>query len=370
MIISRYLTKEILGALFGVTFVLLLIFMSNQLVRNLSYAASGKLAANILLQLMGFEIPFLLALLLPLGLYLGIILAFGRLYAESEMRVLHASGLSIGRLIFITGSIVSLIGVTVLVLMLWVNPWLASQKDKLIASSMTAENVLDTIMPGRFQVNNDGKRVIFVEKISRDHKRADNMFIAEQHKSSADEKNGNWVVVSAAEGSQVTDKETNDRFIVAKEGFRYEGTPGEKAYKIIQFKKYSVLAPHAPIKSAHQQQEAIPSATLWKNYQNPESAAELQWRFSIAVSAILLGLLAVPLSYVRPRNGKYSQIFPAVLIYIVYVNLLFVARNWIELKTVSIALGMWWVHLIIFSLAVLLVTLHATWFRKLVRRLV
>lgn len=366
MIISRYLTKEILGALLGVTFVLLLIFMSNQLVRNLSYAASGKLAANILLPLMGFEIPFLLALLLPLGLYLGIILAFGRLYADSEMRVLHASGLSTGRLIRVTSGVISLIGLVVLVLMLWVNPWLASQKDKLIANSMTTENVLDTLIPGRFQVNSDGRRVVFVEKISHDHQHADNVFIAEQRKSN--ENNSGWVVLSAAEGSQAIDKNTHDRFIVANDGFRYEGTPGQNAYKIIQFKKYSALTPHMPVKTVHQQQEAIPSAKLWNSYQNPESAAELQWRFSIAVSAVLLGLLAIPLSYVRPRHGKYSQLFPAILIYIVYVNLMFVARNWIELKTVSIALGMWWVHLLILTLALVFVTLQTTWFRKLMRR--
>ena len=89
-IISRYLLKEVLASLLAVTIVLLLIFLSNQLVRYLSYAASGKIAAHLVVQLMGFEIPYLLALLLPLGLYLGIILAFGRLYADSEMAVLNA----------------------------------------------------------------------------------------------------------------------------------------------------------------------------------------------------------------------------------------------------------------------------------------
>ena len=99
MIISRYLMKEIFSALLAVTLVLLLIFLSNQLVRYLSYAASGKIAANIVLQLLGFEIPYLLALLLPLGLYLGIILAYGRLYVDSEMPVLNACGLGLKRLV-------------------------------------------------------------------------------------------------------------------------------------------------------------------------------------------------------------------------------------------------------------------------------
>jgi lipopolysaccharide export system permease protein len=364
LIISRYLSKEITGALFAVTFVFLLVFLSNWLVRYLSYAASGKLAANILLQLMGFEIPYLLALLLPLGLYLGIVLAYGRLYADNEMRVLQACGLSTKRLITMTSGVVLVVMAVVLVLMLWVNPWIANVKGKLIAHSVASENVLDTLMPGRFQVSNDGRRVVYVEKISRNRQHAENLFIADQHQAYADESNSEWMVVSAEQGSQVKDLATGDRFIVAENGFRYEGVPGENEYKIIQFKKYSVLIPQSLIKINHQEQEAIPTSTLWKTYDIPQNAAELQWRFSIAFSALLLALLAIPLSYVRPRHGKYSQLLPAILIYIVYVNLLFVARNWIELKILPIALGMWWVHLLLFLLAVGLIKLQTGFVRQ------
>ena len=364
MIISRYLTKEVAGALFAVTFVLLLVFLSNQLVRYLSYAASGKIAANILMQLMGFEIPYLLALLLPLGLYLGIILAYGRLYAESEMRVLQACGLSMKQLIGITSILVTLVAIMVCVLMWWVNPWIASQKDKLIVQSLTTENVLDTLMPGRFQVSSDGKRVVYVEKISRNHRRADNLFLADQSKIPSEE-NGSWIVVSAAQGAQVIEPVSQDRFIEARDGFRYEGTPGQNAYKIIQFKKYSVLTPRTVMHSMRQQEEGIPTLKLLRNHESTDLTAELQWRFSIPLSVFLLALLAVPLSHVKPRHGKYSQLLPAVLIYIVYMNLLFVARNWIEQKTVPGMIGMWWVHLLLFIIAMLLLMLQSGWsFRR------
>ncbi|HVY54055.1 MAG TPA: LptF/LptG family permease, partial [Gammaproteobacteria bacterium] len=78
MIIRRYLNKEILLTLFAVTLVLMLIFISQQTIRYLGYAASGKIASNILLPLLGFEIPYLLVLLLPLGLYLGMYLVYSR----------------------------------------------------------------------------------------------------------------------------------------------------------------------------------------------------------------------------------------------------------------------------------------------------
>ena len=75
---------------------------------------------------------------------------------------------------------------------------------------------------------------------------------------------------------------------------------------------------------------------------NPAAAAELQWRFALPISVLMLALLAIPLSHVRPRQGRYSHILPAILIYIVYMNLLFIARNWVErngARSVSLACG-------------------------------
>ncbi len=345
MILSRYLRKEVFSSLLAVTFVLLLIFMSNQLVRYLSYAASGKLATNILLQLIGFEIPYLLALLLPLGLYLGIILAYGRLYADNEMSVMQAGGLSYVRLTVITSTITLILTGVLLGLTLWINPIISANKERTLAAGMSAENIIASLMPGRFQVSSSGRRVIYVESISRARKKADNIFFAEQTKSSSEDgAPGAWSVVSAARGYQSNDKATKRSFLVAEQGYRYQGIPGQNDYKIIQFKKYSVQIPELTVGNQHKETEGISSLTLWDDYTNPSYAAELQWRLSIPLSAFLLSLLALPFSYVRPRQGRYSSLFPAILIYIVYMNLLFVARNWVEQKVIPTSLGLWWVH--------------------------
>jgi lipopolysaccharide export system permease protein len=354
VIISRYLIKEVLASLLAVTVVLLLIFLSNQLVRYLSYAASGKIAANVVMQLLGFEIPYLLALLLPLGLYLGIMLAYGRLYADSEMPVMNASGLGIRRLIGITSVLALLIGSIVMMLMLWVNPMIAQEKGK----SLSQDNMLDTLRPGRFQVISGGKRVIYVEKIARDHKQAHNLFLAEEQKHSGDDTSTPWVVVSAEEGFQAKGPDNQDDFIVSTNGYRYEGTPGQNDFKIVQFKKYAVRIPKPSANSTREEEEAIPTWKLFHDYHNSASSAELQWRFALPISAMLLALLAIPLSQVRPRQGRYSHILPAILIYIVYVNLLFIARNWVEQNIGLGVLGIWWVHGLLLMLAIVLLVIQ------------
>ncbi len=369
MILSRYLTREVFGSLCAVTFVLLLIFMSNQLVRYLSYAASGKLAANILLQLLGFEVPYLLALLLPLGLYLGIILAYGRMYADNEMSVIQAGGISEIRLMGITSLLTLFVTIVILILTVWINPLIMLKKEHTMTEGMSAENVLATLMPGRFQASSDGKRVVYVEYISRNRKAADNIFYADQVKpATPDNLSGTWSVVSAAHGYQVKDHSNKQSFLVAEQGYRYEGVPGQNDYKIAQFKKYSVQIPEVIVGNKHQETESIPTSQLWKDYAKPTYAAELQWRLATPLSAFLLSLLAIPLSHVQPRQGRYSAILPAILIYILYINLLFVARNWIEQKFIPASVGLWGVHSILFVVVLGVIFFRSAMFKQWMRR--
>lgn len=347
MIINRYLNKETISTLLAVTLILLLVFLSQQTVRYLNYAASGKIASNILLPLLGFEIPYLLVLLLPLGLYLGLFLVYSRLYADSEITVLNASGCSSGRLMRATFPLTVFVALLVMALALWVNPWLASQKDKLMAKGMTEENILKTLLPGRFHVSADGRRVIYVESVSQHRKQVDNLFIAEdkkQAKGTIDLEQPNQVIISAVQGSPFYDQNLKQHFVVAANGYRYEGIPGQNEYKIIQFKKYAVHIPDATFDNGRELQEGVPSSRLWKNYEKPAYAAELQWRLSLALSPILLALLIFPLSQLKPRQGRYWMAIPAVLIYTVYINLLFVARHGVELGMIPPSIGMWWVH--------------------------
>lgn len=352
MIITRYLTREITQTLVIVTSILVLAFLSQQMVRYLSYVAVGKIPTNIFLKLVSFEIPYLIALLLPLGLYLGILLTFGRLYADHEMTILRMCGF--GHRQFMHLSLWVTLGVSflVLVLMLWVNPWISAKRQQVLISDEAALHLIQTLMPGRFQVSPNGRYVMYVEKISRDHERAENIFLAQQ-KSQNNQKS--WMLVLAKEGYQLLDKPTQNQFFVTKEGYRYEGVPGQNDYKMIQFQKYQVQTPQPKVHNIHQENEGLSTSQLWNDYQNPKRAAEFQWRFSISISTLVLALLAVPLATVKFRQSRYFILLPAVLVYIIYINLLFIARHWVEQSIVPTSVGLWWVHGLMFF-AVLIVS--------------
>jgi len=345
VIIYRYLTREVVNTLLAVTIVLLLAFLSQQLVRYLNYVVVGKIPTNVLLELVCFEIPYLLALLLPLGLYLGIFLAYGRLYADSEMSILHMYGFGTRRIMRLSGLIALIVSLVVLYLMIWVNPMVSAKRQQVMASDEATVHLVQTMIPGRFQVSPDGRHVMYVEKLSHDRTRAENVFLAQDKKSYVNgiEQNS-WMLVFANEGYQVKDTESQDQFFVTADGYRYEGMPGQNDYKITQFKKYAVRIPQNDVRVTHQENETLSMVQLWQDYSNPKRAAEFQWRFSIAISAFLLALLAVPLSAIQPRQGRYLSLIPAILVYIVYINLLFIARHWLEQGLIPVSIGMWWVH--------------------------
>lgn len=348
MIISRYLTREVLNALLAVTVVLLLAFLSQQVVRYLNYVAIGKIPTAVLLQLVSFEIPYLLAILLPLGLYLGILFVYGRLYADNEMLILQMCGYGNSKIVKLTALLALGISGIVLFLMLWVNPWVSAKRQQVMSSDEATIHLVQTLMPGRFQASPDGRYVMYVEKLSRDRQRAEHVFLAQEKKSpdNAVGEQKSWMLVVANEGYQEKDKASSDQFFVMANGYRYEGKPGQNDYKIIQFKKYELRIPQNDVRATHHVVETLPSMQLWQDYANPKSAAEIQWRLSLALSSFLLALLAVPLSTVRPRKGRYLAFLPAVLIYIVYINLLYIARHWVDIGAVPTMIGMWWVHVV------------------------
>ena len=344
MIIFRYLTREIVNTMSAILALLLLIFLTNQLVRFLSQVATGKFATSMLVKLLAIEIPHLLILLLPLSLFLGIIVAYGRLYAESEMTVLLTSGLSRKRLVQLTLPIVLSVTVIVALLSSWITPQLLDYRGKLLAQTGTAIE-LQAVLPGRFQETEGGRRIFYVERMSVDKEHMENIFMAQlEDNNETTDAIPPWTIVTAHRGYQMIDNKTGDRFFVTENGQRYQGIPGQKDFSIIQFQRYGIrIESHAGVLA--NQEQTMSTWNLWRHPLNHRAAyAELQWRFAMPISVLILSLLAIPLSRVKPRQGRYGQLLPAILIYTLYVNCLLMGRNWIERGVIHYSMGLWWVH--------------------------
>lgn len=368
MILHRYLAKEILLTSIAVTGVLVGIFLSNYLIHYLSYVSSGKFASWMLLRLLIIQFPLMLSAMLPLGFFLGVLLAYGRLYNDSEMTVIFATGFGRRRLLRFTLVLSSLVAVFAAILMFWMTPWLSKEHDLLLLQAESSA-MIDKITPGRFQKPVTGNQVYYVEKLSRDRKRMSDVFFAQElpNPPHTNLPNHVWSVLLAKSGGQQINRKTHQIYMVASNGYRYRGRPGDLHYEAVGFKTYGQAVISATDKLRSDEYNVIPTyRLLLHSVNNPPYAAELQWRISIPLAVILLGLLAVPLSHASPRQGRFKKLLPAVVIAIIYVNLLFMGKSWVENKHVPAWIGMWWIHILLLFVVgfFILRWLGVPWFKR------
>jgi len=350
VLIFRYLAKEVFITLASLTTILMLIFMSNQFVQYLNRAASGNIPGVIIMKLMMLEAPTLIGLLLPLGFYIALLVAYGRLYADNEITVLRACGYRSRQLLGHSFIMAGFIAALVAVIMLWASPSIAVERTKLLRST-GIKTMIQMIMPGRFQAVSGGREVVYVESMSRDNTQADHVFLARQTTI----KNFlQWEIVWADKAYAKTDPKNNEEYIILKDGTSYKGIPGKADYQVAEFEQYQARLPH-PVVKIKKDIRTVKTSELWP-LNNPDrlKATELQWRLSVPIMVLTLTLIAVPLSRVSPRSGKYSRILPAIIIYILYANFMFIARDAMIEGKIPLWIGMWWLHLSAFALGLFL----------------
>lgn len=351
LIIFRYLAKEVVYTMAAVSGVLLLIIMSGRFIRYLGEAATGQLRADFLFAIMGYRLPGFLELIVPLGLFLGILLAYGRLYVESEMAVLTACGVSQNQILKMTMIPALLIAILVGFMGIVVSPWGANHVENIFAQQ-DAMTEFETLVPGRFQGQEGAGRVTYTEELFDDRQRMRNVFISH---SNPDDIKRRLTVLVAEEGTQQIDDATGARYLVLHNGYRYDGTPGQPDYRVTKYKIYGIKMPESKVTKESPKEKAIATSVLWHS-DKPEHQAELQWRLSLPIIVLVVTFLAVPLSKVNPRQGRFLKLLPAVLIYLLYLALLIGLKGAIEDGKVSSFPVLWPAHLIFIGVAWLLLS--------------
>jgi lipopolysaccharide export system permease protein len=350
-IIYRCLIKEILMVAAFVTGLLILIFVCVQLANFLSSPLASSLVSSALCQFIGLQIPLLLTELLPLGIFFAVLLVYGRWYADSEMVVLFSSGFSQQRLLIFTWCFALIISLFSAVLSFWIMPSVSSYQKQLI-TKMMAEFTMKKMVPQEFQTIGDV--VYYIGDVSKNNQTMQNIFFFQP------KDHGKVMLILAKHAQTQVSEKTDSSFIIANQGYRYELTPGKKDVFVTQYDTYaqqltSVGTGVGDVNDTNimSTRELLSKSNFFRGVS--QYGAELQWRISLPIALVLLSLLAVPLSYVNPRHGRFSQLLPAILIAIIYVNLLYTFQNWVGSGVLPLWIGVWWIHFVLIILIVFLV---------------
>ena len=313
MRILRYLTKDILTHTLAVSFVLFLVVFAGRFIRYLAEAAVGSLTGDVLLPIMLFKLPGFLEMILPLGLFIGILLSLGRLYSDSEMVVLKACGVGPGRLALYVLLPASLIMLVVAVLALYVAPEGSARAQVLLDNPRSAEG-LHMLNEGRFRKQRRGSYVTYAERID-DNGLMHNIFVYERSGGRGD---GAHVATFAREGEIVLDEKSGRRYLELRGGGRYRGSPGRLELEEVTFELYGELIPESSNSLRRSSKvEAVPTATLMMS-DDPKLQGALWWRFSLPLMIPAAALIALALSRTDARRGRYAKVGPAMLVLLLY----------------------------------------------------
>lgn len=350
MIIFRYLAKEVLLVMLAVSAALLLIIMSSRFVKYLAQAASGDLAADVLFTIMLYRIPGFLELILPLALFLGILLAYGRLYVESEMVVLSACGFSPNRLLLFTLLTCGSVTLGVALISLWLSPSGAARVQDIFNDPKTYSQI-NTLVPGRFQSQDDGLRVSYAEKLSKGRGEMHNVFMS-QRKEQEQQELSKLVVLVAKNGKIV--RKGGDRYLELYDGYRYEGLPGDLDFRVMQFAEYGQLLSEPQDEVRRRLKVEAKSTSDLLGSSDAKDRAALQWRLSLPLLVPIVTIIALALSRTDHRRGRYVKMLPAIVVYLVYLLSLSAARSMVEEQQIPASIGIWWVHALFLVAALLL----------------
>ena len=315
-----------LGALSAIVMVILS-------VRTLGDAAIGDIMAEAVLPFIGFGYLHLLPVLLSVALFMGVLLTLSRYWHDNEMVIWSGAGL--GPLAWTRPVLAFALPVALLIaaLSLWLNPWAALKKDQYEEYLSALEDVA-TLTPGVFTESENHSRVYFVEYFGRADPRVKNVFIQSLQQ-------GRLGIVVSSTGVIQT-RPNGDRFLVLEDGHRYEGTPGQADYKEMRFERYSFRLEPSPA-SRQDAPRKRPTLDLVQE-PTPLHQAELVWRLGHPISALLLALLAIPLSVFNPRAGRSMNMIFALITYTVYNNVIGLSETWIMQSKLTAGGGLLAVH--------------------------
>jgi len=337
----------------AVLVVLLVIMVGNVLGRSLSSVTDGAIQADMLLILVGVKSINLLVTLIPLGLYLGILLSHGRFYRDNEMSVMQACGVGWMDLLRPT-AVIGLIGVVLIsVLTVFASPW-AARYEQTLKQQIRDQSALSLVTPGKFVESSDGNTVFFAHQSNAERTQFNDVFMYRQRG------NNPPAVDSARIASYQLDSQSGDEYLIFTDGQTSVGKPGDAEYAITEFKRQGILRPRQSSGEPRLIRKGKYLSDLWGSDELIDKA-ELQWRISIPLAALLLALLAVPLSYTSPREGRFGKIAIAILIYIPYANFLVLMRKWISAGSVPAWVGLWPVHIAVAILILCLLARRTGW---------
>jgi lipopolysaccharide export system permease protein len=340
-ILDRYILREVVVSWLAVTGVLLAILLTDQVTRVLERAAESQFPRGVVLELILLGAVQNVPLVLPVGLLLGIVLALGRLYHDSEMTAAQACGAGSRPVLAPVLGFTALLTALLAAISLYVAPAASGRMLELRREALRAGQFAP-ITAGRFRMFGGGSTVVYAQGAERD---------GTLHKVFVERDRGGKLEVALAQ--RATHAYTADgdmQVITLYDGERFEGVPGERKFRIVRFAENTIPVRLPAVDGGAVKLEGAPTSILLAT-RGREELAELHWRIFFPLMAVVLAGIGIPLARLQPRQGRYARVGYAVLIFFFYISLAIAGQKALARGAIPGWFGLWWVHAAVVALA-------------------
>ncbi len=336
MIFQRAIRRELLNTVGAVFTTLFTIVITVMLIRILGDAAAGRIASGDVVALLGFASLVYMPVIISLTVFISVLLVVARSYQDSEMVVWFASGLSLMRWVRPVMSVGLPLVLLTAALSLWLTPW-ASRLSYEYKERFRNREDISRISPGKFQESASGDRIFFVEGLSSDTRKVENVFVSQS-------RTGESSVVVAREGAVLLD-ERGDKLLELRSGRRYDGKPGTPEFQTMDFGRYVIVVASGNREITDSKaSRVLPTATLITE-PTDSNLAELLWRIAVPLMCLLQMLLAIPLGFVNPRRGRTLNLMIALVLAVSYSNAVGVVQAAVGQGRLAFGMAWWPLHL-------------------------
>ncbi len=340
MLFDSSFRQELARYFWATLVVLTIIVITVWLIRTFGEASVGKYNPQDVGMVLGYTAVGNLHSLLTLSLYIAMVSAVSRMYADSEMVIWQSTGQSVMSLLTPTFKFAWpwLIAISALSLMAW--PW-SNMQIREMRERFEKRGDLERIKPGQFQESADGKRVFYIDNSSISQKNGNRIFIVSNE-------NNTQSIVTAQTG--IIETRDLNRFFILSNGQRIEIKPEKNEFKLIEFETHASKIDSIPVQLSSADAQTTQPIGLISSPTNV-NLGELGWRIGMAISAFNLIIFAIAIPFINPRSGRSGSLVVTIISFFTYYNMINMSRGWISSGLLTFTETLTILHLPVFLTA-------------------
>jgi len=323
-LIDRYIARSVAVPLFGTLLLAAMLLVLDKMLRLFDFVVNAGGPVSVVWRMLANLLPEYFALGIPIGLMLGILLAFRKLATSSELDSLRGIGASFGRLLRVPYAYAVVLMLLNLFIVGWLQPWTHYGYERL-RFDLRSGALGASLKVGEF--NTLSRRfTLRIDRSERKGTQLHGIFVQ------VDDKSGNNIVATAEHGRFLATDDPDTILFRLERGRLIQDSPKFTTPRTLGFESYDLpinLPKVDSFRARGTAGEEVDEKTLpelltdaYRGGATGEAEraarANLHFRLVEVAMMLLLPLLSVALAVPPKRSGSALGIFIGIVMVVAY----------------------------------------------------